>query len=670
MFVKPKSIELVAVASGVGQAQVIPSFFGEMTSSPGFDQAAVVLADESLLFPVLGAIPESLGKVNITMGYPVRNSPVVSLLMQIASLVTHSKPKDHGNPRFYFRLVTGILSHPLMAGIEPEKVRDLLREIKKENKIYLYPEDLDISPLHRRIFALPHHVEAYGGYLLDILRLLYERTGNSGEYLVVREMIYHVYSALEKLDTVVQDTLRPGIRDISSSVFFNLVVRHLNQESVAFDGEPLSGLQVMGILETRCLDFDHLVIIGLNEDNWPRGSSVPSLIPYNLRKGFGLPGIDDQEAMYAYYFYRLLQRAKKVTATWNTVRAGTSGGELSRFGFQLLLHSPHSVVQRTFDYPFFSNPPRPVTVPSSAEISARLLDANKLEKPLSPSAMITYLMCSLRFYYRYVAGLKEPDEVAEEIDRQLFGNIFHKAVENLYHPYVGKSLTARDFEKLAADRQTIRKAILQALATEFFRLPAGEWENLILEGNTLLIFSTVEAYIRNVLKMDSQMETLQLMALEASYETTVMVRVDGSPCAVRIGGKVDRVDSVDGVVRVIDYKTGTLDDSALSFGSVETLFDRSVKKPKKEVIQALTYALILKKGYFPGSSIISVIYAILKLKDENFRFSVRLLNETAEISMVERGVGRSSCRFIGGDLFGQNTIHPNDFCGAMQVLSL
>ena len=172
----------------------------------------------------------------------------------------------------------------------------------------------------------------------------------------------------------------------------------------------------MGILETRCLDFDNLIIIGLNEDTWPRTGTGPSMIPFNIRKGFGLPGIDDQDAMYAYYFYRLIQRAKNITATWNTVREATTGGELSRFGFQLLLNSPHKVNKTNFDYPFLKNTPLPFSIHSTPAIATRLLEINQAEKALSPSAICSFLQCRLQFYFRYVMGLREDEEVKESLE--------------------------------------------------------------------------------------------------------------------------------------------------------------------------------------------------------------------------------------------------------------
>jgi len=632
-FTQPKTIRLVAVASNAGQAQVIPRYLDnkrkEETGS--FDNTAIVLADESLLFPVLGAIPAEAGPVNVTMGYPVKNSPVVSLIQQTASLIRNTSQGENGEPVMYYKQVTDILSHQLLRETEPEKTIAKIHEIKSNNKLYITPSELDFSELHRRIFSLPARVDDYATYFLGMLELLFEKNGGKDGDQVMREIIYTIYLAFEKIQVLIARLTKKGNVEISPAVFFRVMTQHLNQVIVPFEGEPLSGLQVMGILETRCLDFDKLIIIGLNEDIWPRTSMAPSLIPFNLRKGFGLPGIDDQDAMYSYYFYRLIQRAKSITATWSTIRELISGGELSRFGFQLMLHSPHPVISQSFDFAFYNNAPGPVSVTSSAAMVDQLLQANHSGKALSPSALNSYLLCSLKFYFRYVAGLKEPDEVSEDIDRQVFGILLHKALENLYDPYTCKTLGKSDFSKLTADKAGIKKAILQAFTTEYFKKPKEEWEKLPIGGKSLLILSTLESYIRNLLETDRESAPLFIHALEKEFETCLEVEADGWVRKIRIGGKVDRVDEINGVIRVIDYKTGSLNAYDLQFKSFEELFDRTKKNLKKEIIQSLVYSCILKRDYYPEKTVQAVVYSVINLKNESFDPAVRMNNQAYEM---------------------------------------
>lgn len=652
-FSQPAEVELVAVASAIGQAQVIP---GALADTPvtvhGFDDTALILADESLLFPVLGAIPPDVGKVNVTMGYPVKNSPVVTLLMQAAALLVHTRPDRDHTPRLYYQHVTNLLTHPFLASLEQEKVGAALRAFKAKNRVYLTPGELFFSPLHQQIFTLPEEIGKYGSYLLGILRLLYE--GPPGTDPIVREMIWQTFRAVEKLDTVVSGLQEDEKVLLSSRIFFGFLGKYLSMESVAFEGEPLAGLQVMGILETRCLDFDHLILVGLNEDTWPKTTTLPSVIPYNLRKAFGLPGADDQEAMYAYYFYRLVQRSKRVTATWSTVREGISGGELSRYGFQLKYRSRCKVKERTLDFPFGSHQVMPILIPSGKLISEQLLAANR-DKPLSPSAIISYMQCSLRFYYRYIAGLKEADEVSEDIDRQRFGTLFHKAAENLYHPLLHKTLDDKGWEQLAHSEERIRESILKAFATEYFKVDQEEWRQLPIEGQAMLIQATVREYIRNLLEVDRMGGPTWLHALELECETSLEVPVNGVMTPLRIGGKVDRVDEQGGKIRVIDYKTGSLQSSALAFTSLDELFAPEVKKLKKEVVQALIYAFILRRGTFRGSAVTAVIYSILNLRDEKFRVYVEMNKNPVAVEAIEHEL-EEHLRTLLGEIFSQESV--------------
>ena len=646
-FIQPKTIEIVSVPSAYGQSQVIPHFFAQYVNditsdftatkaTRNFDQTAVVLADESLLFPVLGALPRNIEGINVTMGYPVKNSPVMGFLNLLSSLlrntsITHDKPV-----RLYFRLAADILNHQLIAGVESEKVQKALKNIVAENKVYVNPAELNFSPIHSHIFELPVAVNHYPEWFLKVLEQLYMLSGENAESLIIRELIYHIYLAIEKLQQTIDEVMKSGDVPVSPAIFFRLMNQYLSQVSVPFEGEPLTGLQVMGILETRCLDFENLIIIGLNEDIWPRSYTAPSLIPYNLRKSFGLPGTDDQDAMYAYYFYRLLQRAKRVTSTWNTIREGMSGGELSRYGFQLKLLSPHKVISRSYDYPFVCQPVEPITIQSGNVISEKLLKMNAEGRILSPSAINTWLSCSLRFYFRYILGIEEPDEVAEEIDRRSFGNIFHKAIENLYAPYVGKPIDQKILESIKKDKPNIDHCIRRAFTTEYFRSDESESRDILIEGKALLIFSTIRSYIYNLIDIDMKNTPITLHSLEGYFEAPLTIRINGNSHVVRVGGKIDRLDSIAGQMRVIDYKTGSLISSDLGCSQLQDLFNPDIKKLKKEIVQALVYSFILRKKYYPEQPITATIYAILKLNDEAFNPNIRVGNKNIEIGELEQ----------------------------------
>ncbi|WP_167618057.1 PD-(D/E)XK nuclease family protein [Maribellus sediminis] len=617
VFNHRKDINLVAVSSVYGQSQQIPNFLKatEKDYRKEFDNTAVVLADESLLFPALGAIPEETGTINITMGYPVRNSVVYGFVMLLINLLKNKRKSGDGYMAFH-RYVTDILNHQLLGGIEKEVTTAFVSDLKKNNKINVELAGIDFSTLHQRIFNLPDKTEDYSDYFLDVLGLLYHQQRASGDAILL-ELIYSVYQAIEKLGAVVKKTLQTQNRQISETVYFRLFSQYLGQVSVAFEGEPLSGMQVMGILETRCLDFDNLIILGLNENKWPRKFTAPSFIPHNIRLGFGLPGIDEQDAMYGYYFYRLIQRAKNVTATYSVVKEGIGTGELSRYGYQLRYDSVHKPKMQNLDFVFANDPVESISIPGSEVIQKQILDKNSEDHPLSPSAINTYLNCSLKFYFHYIAELPEPEEVKEEIDGVVFGNIFHDTMEELYKGFVGKVVDKNHLEQLAKNKIRIENEITIQIARHYLKQKEPIKGPVKLEGKTLLIFENIKTYLSQLLKIDMEYAPFKVVSLEQKYKRKISI--DGKE--LWVGGKIDRLDEKDGATRVLDYKTGYV--SSLSFNDVAQLFERDEKAPKKEILQALIYCWGLAAEN-PGVEIQPAIYALRKFFESKFEWEVKM----------------------------------------------
>ena len=618
-FERKKNIKLVAVSSLYGQAQEIPHFLKETRADfkPDFDNTAIVLADESLLFSALGAIPEETGTVNITMGYPVKNSVVYGFLMLLVNLLKNQKKDAENNLAVYHRFVTDILNHQLLGGIEPGKSKDFVARLNYNNKITVALKDIDFSELHRQIFSLPEKVVDYSDYFLEILGSFFTwiKTEDPGNKMLP-ELIYSIYGAIEKLKAVVQNVSGEQGREISQAVYFRLFNQYLGQVSVAFEGEPLSGTQVMGILETRCLDFENLIILGLNENKWPRTFTAPSFIPHNIRKGFGLPGIDEQDAMYSYYFYRLVQRAKNVTATYSVVKEGINTGELSRYGFQLLYDSTHYPKLVNLDFSFANDPVPEIRVQSSRQKVDDLLLRITEEHPFSPSAINIYFMCTLRFYFRYFMQLPEPDVVKDEIDSPVFGNIFHETIESLFKPFVGKVVNKIDLEGIQKNKILLENEIRKAIAKHYFKEKEPGEKPVKLEGKTLLIFENTKTFLKQLLKIDAGIAPFTLESLEESYKTELPVELNGVPQKIWLGGKIDRVDRVNGKLRILDYKTGNVD--SLSFKNLEELFEKDLKKHKKEILQALIYTCVLSRNKTNENEFQPVIYSLRKFFDETY----------------------------------------------------
>ncbi len=619
-FFEPhKNIKLVAVSSVYGQAQEIPHFLRETKPDfqPRFDNTAIVLADESLLFSALGAIPGDTGTVNITMGYPVKNSVIYGFLLLLINLLKNRRVDEDGNTVVYHRFVTDVLNHQLLSRIEPEKSKEFVAQLKYNNKITVQLNNINFSEMHTQIFSLPLKVVDYSNYFLDILERFFTWIKEQeAENKMLLELIFSIYSAIERLKVVVEKITTEEGREINQTVYFSLFNQYLGQVSVAFEGEPLSGTQVMGILETRCLDFENLVILGLNENKWPRTFTSPSFIPHNIRKGFGLPGIDEQDAMYSYYFYRLVQRAKNVTATYSVVKEGINTGELSRYGFQLLYDSNQKPDLVNLDFSFANDPVPEIQVKSSQQKVDDFLSRVTKEHPLSPSAVNIYFMCRLRFYFRYFMQLPEPDEVKDEIDSPVFGNIFHETIESLYKPFIGKVINKADLERIQKDRILIENEIRKAISKHYFKEKDTVRKQVKLEGKTLLIFENTKIFLKQLLKIDGELAPFTLESLEASYKTELPIVLNGQSKEILIGGKIDRVDRVNRKLRILDYKTGNVD--SLSFKNLDELFEQDLKKHKKEILQALIYTYVLSKNKTEEKEFQPVIYSLRKFFDENY----------------------------------------------------
>jgi len=622
LFSQRKSIKLVAVSSVYGQSQQIPNFLNEtqLDYKKEFDNTAVVLADENLLFSSLGAIPDTIGTVNVTMGYSVRNSVVYGFLMLLVTLLKNKRKEGSGFVA-YHRYVTDILNHQLLGNWDSKKSKRFVAELKQKNSITVELDAINFSPIHKQIFQLPDKIEDYSSYFLQVLAMFYQQLKDSEiNNNMLLELIYSIYQAVEKLGAVVKSVGESQKREISEVVYFRLFSQYLGQVSVAFEGEPLSGLQVMGILETRCLDFENLIILGLNENKWPRKYTAPSFIPFNIRKGFGLPGIDEQDAMYGYYFYRLIQRAKNVTATYSVVKEGIGTGELSRYGYQLQYDSIHKPEMKNLDFVFANDPVQAIEINSSKDIVQKLLENNSEDHPLSPSAINTYLHCTLKFYLRYVVNLPEPDEVKEEIDGVVFGNIFHDTLEELYKPFVGKVVNKTDLENMLKDRVRLENEITRQIAFHYLKKKKSIKGPVKLQGKTLLIFENAITYLKQLLRVDLSIAPFTIISLEEKYKRWVELNLNGIKTLVCIGGKIDRVDQIDGQIRVLDYKTGNVD--SLGFSKMEDLFDGEIKKPKKEILQALIYSWGLSEN-LSNDAIQPAIYSLRSLFADNFSPNIK-----------------------------------------------
>lgn len=371
-----------------------------------------------------------------------------------------------------------------------------------------------------------------------------------------RESLFKSYTLINRLLNLIDN----GELNIQIDTLRRLLCRLLATSNIPFHGEPAIGMQVMGVLETRNLDFRNLIMLSLNEGQLPKAGGDSSFIPYNLRKAFGMTTIEHKNALYAYYFYRLIQRAENVTLLYNTASEGLNRGEMSRFMLQFLVESPHSISREYLEAGQSPQSGREIRVEKTPEIITRMYeryDVNRHPKSLfSPSALNTYLDCRLKFYYRYVAGLKAPDEVSAEIDSALFGTIFHRAAELVYKDLTanGKEIRKDDLEQVLRNDIKLQNYVDTAFKEEFFHVALTEKPEF--NGTQLINAKVITSYLRQLLRNDLQYAPFFMEGMEKKVTEIIEIETPQGKLALNIGGTIDRIDSKDDTLRIVDYKTG------------------------------------------------------------------------------------------------------------------
>jgi hypothetical protein len=635
-----KTMKIINIASQVGQAQVAGTeLTTQFSGALNFDETAVVLCDEELLLPVINSLPENIDKVNVTMGYPLKMTPVFSLISQLVVLQKNIR-KSEGEATFYYRDILRVLSHQLVIDFEPGASKKLSDRILKNNVIYLSDKELNGNTLFRQLFNGTQNIADLSDYFLGIIKTVFlhwekkkgvettreafisKESVSDENSAIYREYLYQTYLAVNKLkDILVNDGFKVFESDnfVSKEAFFRFLLQYLSGLSIPFEGEPLEGLQIMGILETRTLDFKNLIILSMNDGIMPKTSSSGSFIPYNLRRVFGLPTIEEQNAMYAYYFYRLLQRAENVTFVYDSGAGGLFTGEKSRYLYQLLLESPFKISETNMVFNIENIAVQTISIEKDEKVMARLNDYLNGTKALSPSAIDKYLTCPLQFYLRYSAGLNEPDEIPEEVDAVIFGLLFHDAMENIYRPFTGKIINYQDIDSLIQNQGLVDETIINSFKGVYFN-GINEAEKIPLTGRNWLIYEIVKRYVNQMLGVDQNRTPFGITGLEKKVNTTIAVNVNGSEQNVLIGGTIDRIDFKDGKLYIFDYKTGRVE---LSFPVLLSLFEKDNKTRNKAAFQTLVYSYILHKNQPELAAIYPGIYSLRGIFEENFDPSLR-----------------------------------------------
>jgi hypothetical protein len=625
---------VIETSSDIAQVKLISKLVSEL---PGITpenahHTAIILADENLLIPVLTSLPENIGDINITMGHPLKQTLVYTLIRHLMDL-QKTAITTNGVVRFSLMEVIGILKHPLIRGLLTETDNESVKDIAGLNIAWVPSERFATSEYLSRVFSKPSDpmmLSAYFKYILSIIALNDAESQNSEVNDTVQrnirnEFIYRIVLSVNRLEAII------GSADFvfTTDTYMKILDRMIRIQSVPFSGEPLSGIQIMGILETRALDFTNLIIISVNEGVLPAISSGSSFIPFSLREAFGLPSVNHQESIYAYHFYRLLQRAENVTFTYNSNSEGLRSGEMSRFLLQMKYDK--SLKPDFFDLNF--------EIKSHSSIRERI-ERNELHvqqlhnqfidktkgRLLSPSAINMWLNCRMKFFYRYVNGLKEMAKVSAEIDAAVLGNILHEIMRSLYQDYLGKIVTGEMIGQLTGNTLALQRIINEAVIKKF-----KDGSEDLLSGKELIVRDVLMAYLKKTLLADRTIAPFTILNLEDTFSFRLETLSDGTLIELNAGGIIDRIDMVSGVTRIVDYKTGTVSDN---IGSIDELFTEDRKKDSDGWFQTLLYCEAYYRSNRTGTLRPSV-YKIKKIAGGDFSDMLRLKTDNKNALLID-----------------------------------
>lgn len=619
---KNKDITYISAPTENIQARYVNSWLKENGRYKMGRNVAIVLSDESLLQSVIHSLPQEVESINITIGYPLQQTPFYSLIQQLIQLQGIGHPKQGDTYRLHYVLIA--LRHPYTRYIS-EKYTKLLAKLDEQKRFYPSRDflsmdgDEGLTLLFRNLEEATASQDEYNRklitYLLDVLRTIGTHAKDLNDPLF-HESLYRTYTLLNRL----QDLIIAGDLQVDIITLERLIQQLIQTTSIPFHGEPAEGIQVMGVLETRNLDFDHILVLSCNEGKLPKGVNDSSFIPYTLRKAYGLTTVENKVAIFAYYFHSMLQRAHDITLTYNNATEDGQSGEMSRFMLQMMVESQHSIKRKTLVAG--QKPLRPAY--SDAQKTDEVMAVLDNIKMITPTFLNTYQRCQKQFYYKYVKGLLEPDEIDEdEVDNKIFGNIFHRAAELFYYTFASKDdiatddqgkqrlirpivITADNLDHALKDTSLVYRLVDQAFREELFKVSSSDYHPKY-NGLQLINKEVIASYLRQFITIDRRQAPFTIIGMEIVVSTTLGVATARGQKLFRIGGFIDRLDSVAASgnpsalgnlaerIRVIDYKTGHSRTSHPK--DIEEVFGttpQAMNKHSDYYLQAILYSLIIK----------------------------------------------------------------------------
>ena len=590
---QPKEVTFIESPTENGQVRYLPQWIRENLTSQE-KETAVVLCNEALLQPVLHALPDNVKHINITMGFPLSQTPAYSFVNALMEL--HTSGYNPNNGRYLFAEVISVLKHPYTRQLSPEAEK-LEQTLTRDNRFYPLPSELKQDNVLELLFTPRRNNLDLCSMLSEALKevaVIYQQQAASHSDAfdqLYRESLFKTYTLVNRFHTLIESKEL----NVQAGTFQRLLTRVMSSSSIPFHGEPAIGMQVMGVLETRNLDFRHLIMLSVNEGQLPKAGGDSSFIPYNLRKAFGMTTIDHKIAVYAYYFYRLMQRAEKVTLVYNTATDGINRGELSRFMLQFLIEWGYPVLRKQLEAAQSPQDSTPIIIEKTPDIMERMKSVfdirNNPKALISPSALNCYLDCPLKFYYKYVALLSAPDEVTADIDSAKFGSIFHYAAEHIYKDLTahGKLISKENLETLLKDEVRLQTYVDNGFKELFFNLPPNEQPEY--NGIQLINSAVIVKYIQQLLRNDLRYAPFTFIGSEQRIFENIEICTSIVNLKYHVGGIIDRIDSKGESLRIVDYKTGGDADTP---ANVQSLFIPD-KKRSNYVFQTFLYASIVCK---------------------------------------------------------------------------
>jgi len=625
-YQQEKNIQVIGTPKSIGQAKIVGDIVEKHSNDHNgqLQNVAVVLGEESLLLPILYSLPNNVDALNITMGFSSKNNPAQLLMAKLFKMHTNALSRNASNYVLYYKDVLDILTHPL---IEPfVNASQLVNRINQNNYTFILQKRiLELQENQNELFQLlfqkwdTNSVQVLENLSHILLIIKSNLSRDNEEEKITNAFVYSIFKVINQLSSYFSSHENIDSIDTLYAIYKQVI----DVAEVSFEGEPLNGLQIMGVLESRVLDFETVIITSVNEGKFPAGKSMNSFIPYDVKRELGLPTYKEKDAIYTYHFYHLLQRAKNVYLLYNSDSEGLDAGEKSRFITQLEVEKQpkHHLNFQTYnaDVPEIAH--QPILVPKSESVLLRLKEI--AEKGFSPSSLTTYIRNPIQFYFQRILRISETDEVEENIAVNTLGTIIHGALEELYKPFIGKILIENDL-KIAI--KNIDEEVLKQFK-EVYK------EGDIKKGRNLLAYEVAKRNVLNFLKLELDSiqngDQIQIIALEHHLERTL--EHPNLPFPVKIAGNVDRIENRNGKIRIIDYKTGKVDKPSVTLKSWNGLTE-DIKNDK--IIQILAYAFMYEPEA-KGLEIEAGIISFKNLKNGFLPFTFKVDKEETNVISSE-----------------------------------